>query len=136
MFSTKNRVPFVQEDQLTRHFEYLGGILRRLDSDSLCIGGRPDHVHLLFRLSRVHPISKIVEDVKKESSKWAKTTLHPEFYWQAGYGVFSVSSSKVDDVKKYIQNQKEHHRVRTFQEEYRLLLEKHGMEWDERYVWD
>ena len=136
VFSTKNRVPFVQEDQLPQLFAYLGGTLRDLDSDSLCIGGRPDHVHVLFRLSRVHPISKIVEELKKQSSRWAKSAIHPEFYWQAGYGAFSVSSSKIAVVKRYILNQEEHHRNRTFQDEYRLLLEKHGLVWDERYVWD
>jgi putative transposase len=136
VFSTKNRVPFVREDQLPKLFTYLGGSLRDLDSDSLCIGGRPDHVHILFRLSRNHPISKIVEELKKQSSKWAKSAIRPEFYWQAGYGAFSVSSSNISAVKEYIQNQEEHHRKRTFQDEYRLLLEKHGLGWDERYVWD
>ena len=136
VFSTKNRMPFVPEEQLPRHFEYLAGTLRGLDSDAIIVGGRPDHVHLMFRQSRIHAISKIVEEVKKQSSQWAKTMLHPEFYWQAGYGVFSVSSSKVAEVKQYILNQKEHHQIRTFQEEYRLLLEKHGLVWDERYVWD
>jgi putative transposase len=95
VFSTKNREPFVQEDQLDTLFDDLGGTLRGLDCDSLGTGGRPDHVHLLFRLSRVLSISKLVEELKKESSKWAKPILHPEFYWQAGYGAFSVSSCDV-----------------------------------------
>jgi hypothetical protein len=81
-------------------------------------------------------ISDVVEEVKKESSKWAKENIHPAFYWQNGYGAFSVSASNVDQVKKYIENQEQHHRIVSFQDEFRELLRRHEIDWDERYVWD
>jgi REP element-mobilizing transposase RayT len=96
----------------------------------------PDHVHLLFTLARTLPQCKAVEEVKKESSKWAKEHVHPAFYWQGGYGAFSVSPSNVPAVTAYIENQEEHHKTRTFQDEIRELFRRHAIEWDERYVWD
>jgi len=81
-------------------------------------------------------VSKVVEELKKESSKWAKEHVSPAFYWQHGYGVFSVSPSNVEQVTDYIDRQEEHHRVVSFQDEFREFLRKHGVEWDERYVWD
>jgi REP element-mobilizing transposase RayT len=95
-----------------------------------------DHVHLLFVLGRTISLSKAVEELKKESSKWAKDTVCPDFYWQNGYGAFSVSPSNVEQVKLYIENQEEHHRKMTFQEEFREFLRRHEITWDERYVWD
>ena len=97
-----------------------------------------DHAHLLFDLARTISISQAVEDVKKSSSKWIKTQ-GPEFAgfaWQAGYGAFAVSESNVETVRAYIANQREHHRTKTFQEEYRAFLERHNVAFDERYVWD
>ena len=82
------------------------------------------------------PLSRAVEEVKKESSKWAKANVHPGFYWQNGYGAFSVSPSNVERVSEYIAGQEERHRTETFQDEFRELLHRHGVEWDERYVWD
>ena len=97
-----------------------------------------DHVHALFVLSKNHPLKKIVEEVKKGSSKWAKIEgpKNADFYWQAGYAAFSVSQSNLDEVKKYIENQEEHHRRMTFQDELRALYNRHGIAFDERYVWD
>ena len=136
VFSTKNREPFIRPEHRERLFGYLGGTLNALQCPTVTVGGMPDHVHLLFGLSRTLSISQVVEEVKKESSKWAKDIIHPAFYWQVGYGAFSVSPSQSDIVKHYIANQEEHHRTDTFQDEYRKLLQLHEVEWDERYVWD
>jgi hypothetical protein len=87
-------------------------------------------------LGRTISLSKVVEELKKESSKWAKEVIHPRFYWQNGYGAFSVSPSNVEQVKAYIRSQDKHHRTMTFQDEFRELLRRHDIEWDERYVWD
>jgi REP element-mobilizing transposase RayT len=103
---------------------------------ALTVGGIADHVHALFVLSKTLPLSKIVEELKKESSKWAKSAIHQKFYWQTGYGAFSVSSSNEQKVMDYIENQERHHRRMSFQEEFRKFLRKHGIEYDERYLWD
>src|SRR5262245_44221993 len=136
VFSTKNRQPFLRPEVRDRTFEYLGGILNALDCPVVKVGGVADHVHLLFVLGRTVAISTAVEEVKKEPSKWAKTHVDRGFYWQNGYGIFSVSPSQTPMVVTYIANQDRHHKERTYQDELRELLEKHGVKWDERYVWD
>jgi len=136
VFSTKNREPVITADHRDRLFEYLAGTLNAIKCPAVIVGGMPDHVHLLFVQARTMSLSQIVEEVKKESSKWAKTVVHPDFYWQNGYGAFSVSPSKAPDVTRYIAEQERHHRERDYQAELRELLRKNGMEWDERYVWD
>ncbi len=136
VFSTKNREPFIAPELQDRVFTYLGGTLNALNCPVIRVGGIADHVHLLFVLARTLSISNVVEQVKKESSKWAKEHVHPAFYWQNGYGAFSVSPSNEPGVRAYIENQEEHHRVQTYQDEFRALLRKHGIDWDERYVWD
>ena len=105
---------------------------------SASIGGHIDHVHLLVGLSRTITIAQLVEQVKTETSKWAKSAARgtSSFQWQSGYGAFSVSHSLADVVDQYIRNQAEHHATMSFQEEYRRMCEKHGIEVDERYVWD
>ena len=113
-------------------------VLANLDSPAIIINSVEDHVHLLFKMSRTVTLAKTVEEVKKSSSKWIKTQ-DPElkqFAWQAGYGGFSVSESNAGQVANYIRKQEEHHRVKTFQEEYREFLEKNGIQYDEKYVWD
>jgi REP element-mobilizing transposase RayT len=113
-------------------------IFRSLKSPSLTIDGTSDHVHILFSLSRVITIADLVEEVKKNSSKWIKTE-GPEFrnfHWQSGYGAFSIGQSQVPTLKRYIAQQKVHHQRVTFQDEYRKFLKKYGVEYDERYVWD
>jgi putative transposase len=102
------------------------------------IGGVEDHVHALFSLSKNHALEKIVEEVKKGSSKWMKNEgpRIPEFFWQRGYAAFSVSQSMVEAVKRYIQNQEKHHRKMSFQDELRELFQRHDIEFDERYLWD
>jgi REP element-mobilizing transposase RayT len=136
VFSTKNREPFITNDHCEGTFEYLGGTLNGIECLPICIGGVADHVHLLFVLSRTMSISKVVEELKKESSKWGKEKIHQSFYWQNGYSAFSVSPSNVEQVKKYIENQEQHHQTVSFQDEFRELLRRHEIEWDERYVWD
>ncbi len=138
VFSTKNRQPLIDAELQPRLYQYIGGILRTEKSVLLAAGGMPDHVHLLVSLSRELSIAETVRLVKANSSKWIHGTF-PEcqqFAWQAGYGAFSVSFSNLPEVKNYIARQAEHHRVRTFQDEYRDFLRRHQLEWDERYVWD
>jgi putative transposase len=139
VFSTKNRYPFLQEEAVRGAMTgYLVGTLRNIKCPSLIVGVVKDHVHILCNLSRTVTIAKLVEEVKTSSSVRIKEEgpKLKDFHWQNGYGAFSVSQSNVEEVKRYIANQEEHHRTRTFQEEFRLILEKHGIEYDERYVWD
>jgi REP element-mobilizing transposase RayT len=116
----------------------MAGVLREHESHAVRIGGVADHVHILCGISKNLPLTKVVEKVKSSSSKWLKTKGPglENFYWQNGYGAFSVSQSNVDAIVAYIDDQKEHHRKMTFQEEYRQFLEKHKITFDERYVWD
>ena len=138
VYSTKNRHRWISKDFRAGLFAYQAGIFREWDSPALSIGGVEDHVHALFALSKNHPLKRIVEEVKKGSSKWMKVDgpKNPDFYWQAGYGAFSVSHSKAGDVIRYIENQDEHHRNMTFQDELRTLLQRHAIEFEERFVWD
>ena len=116
---------------------YLAGIFEKWECPTLIVGGYDDHVHSLFLLSKNHPLKKIVEEVKKGSSKWIKTLGSDlaDFSWQNGYGAFSVSESNVPDVKKYIECQAKHHLRITFQDELRQLLARHGITAEERYLW-
>ena len=102
------------------------------------IGGIEDHVHILISLPRTLALSKLVEEIKKGSSKWVKTKneILEQFSWQSGYGAFSVSESNVKIAQKYIEKQREHHKKMSFQDEYRLLLQRHCISYDEQYVWD
>lgn len=139
IFSTKHRHPFLKNDATrTELHKYAAGILRNWDSPAIEINSVEDHIHILFALSKNHALAKIVEELKKSSSSWIKTKVDgcAQFYWQAGYGAFSVSQSRVESVRQYIRNQAEHHRKKTFQEEYRQFLRRHGIEIDERRVWD
>ncbi|MDP7015232.1 MAG: IS200/IS605 family transposase [Pirellulaceae bacterium] len=138
VYSTKHRQPWLPDDVQDSLFAYQAGIFRQWESPAIVIGGVEDHIHTLFALSKNHALKKIVEEVKKGSSKWMKTegTKNRDFYWQNGYAAFSVSESNVPDVRRYIENQREHHRKMTFQEELRALLARHGVEFDKRYVWD
>lgn len=113
-------------------------VLQNLGCPPVLINSVEDHVHILFALARIVSVSEAVEEVKKTSSKWIKTQGNEfaGFAWQAGYGAFAVSESNVPAVNEYIARQPEHHRRKTFQEEYRAFLKRHGMAYDERYVWD
>ena len=138
IFSTKNRVPLITPDLSPRLYEYIGGILRAQCCPLIAHGGMPDHVHLLVSLSREMSVAELVRIVKSNSSGWVHDTFPAlnGFAWQSGYAAFAVSFSKVGAVRRYIENQAEHHRSRTFQDELRTILRKHGIEFDERYVWD
>lgn len=138
IYSTKNRVACLSPDIRARLFAYQAGILKEWDSPAVVIGGVADHVHALFCLSKTHALTKVIEELKKGSSKWLKTQGNSfiGFHWQAGYGAFSVSQSNVDDVTRYIEQQEEHHRAKSFQEEFIAFLKRHGMEYNETYLWD
>lgn len=138
IFSTKNRQPLILPEFETDLFRYLGGVCRNLESPSLIVGGFLDHVHILCLHSKKMALIKTVEHLKTESSKWMKTRSESlkNFYWQDGYGAFSVNPSQVEIVMKYIENQREHHQNKDFQSEFRAILKKYKVEYDERYVWD
>ena len=139
IFSTKDRRPFLQKETFrTEMFRMLAHHVKESKCTSASVGGYSDHVHLLLGLSRTLTIAKLVEDVKTETSKWAKHHKDgtPVVSWQPGYGAFSVSHSLMATVDQYIRNQIEHHAKLTFQDEYRRICEKHNIEIDERYVWD
>ncbi|MDD4727339.1 MAG: IS200/IS605 family transposase [Dysgonamonadaceae bacterium] len=137
-FSTKNHIQLIDKEIRPRLFEYLGGICNQLDCIPLQVGGTNDHVHILCLLSKKITQIKLLEEIKKSSSKWIKTISHNyrNFYWQDGYGVFSVNPSQVDIVKNYIINQEEHHKKRTFKEEFLAFLKKYKIEYNEDYLWD
>ncbi len=138
VYSTKHRQHWIDRSLRNDLFAYQAGIFKEWDSPALVIGGVEDHVHTLFALSKNHALIKIIEEVKKGSSKWMKIDgpRNPDFSWQTGYGAFSVSQSNFDAVRQYIENQEEHHRKMTFEDEFRALLRRHGIAFDERYVWD
>lgn len=139
VFSTKHRYPFLADRNIRNEMHaYLGGTCKQLDCPVLIVGGVADHIHILCCLSRNYSISKVVGEMKRSSSKWIKTkgAALGKFSWQNGYGAFSVSQSQVDSVRKYIASQEEHHKKKTFQEEYRDFLKKYEIEYEERYVWD
>jgi len=138
VYSTKHREPWIPKEHREALWAYQAGIFKEWESPALIIGGVEDHVHALFALSKNHPLKKIVEEVKKGSSKWMKADgpRVPQFSWQAGYAAFSVSQSNVEAVSHYIGDQEGHHRKMTFQDELRTLFKRHDVEFDERYVWD
>jgi putative transposase len=137
VFSTKDRMPYLQEKRIREELhDYLGGTCNELGCPIIRVGGTPDHVHLLCRLGRTLSVAQLIMELKRESSKWTKLKGLADFYWQNGYGAFSVSPSHVNALCSYIETQEEHHKTETFQEEFRRLLKKYGLEWDERYVWE
>lgn len=138
IFSTKFRAPLILESIENELYSYIGGICKQLECYPVKIGGYIDHIHILCMLSKKVPLIKLLEEVKAHSSKWIKTkddSLN-KFYWQNGYGAFSVNPYEIDKVIAYIENQKEHHRKKTFQDEYRAFLKKYTVDFDEKYVWD
>jgi putative transposase len=139
VFSTKDRRPFLHDRALRQELHhYLGGILAHLDCQPMIVGGVEDHVHLLCALSRTCEPAAMIKEAKRGSSLWLKTRS-PElqhFAWQNGYGIFSVGFSQIAPVRKYIAGQEEHHRKTSFQDEFRQLLRRYEIAFDERYVWD
>lgn len=138
IFSTKGRFPCLDPSTRPHLHAYLATVARNSRCEGYRVGGTGDHVHLAVRLSRTTAIAGLVEELKTSSSKWLKRQ-RPElgrFAWQRGYGAFSVGRDELEAVVAYIDGQEEHHKVRTFQEEYLEFLKKYGVEYDERYVWD
>jgi REP element-mobilizing transposase RayT len=138
VWSTKNRVQFISEDVEVELYKYMASIFRHHKSPSLIINGYKDHVHVLASLSRVITIAKLMEEVKRESSKWVKSKgdFFKYFYWQTGYAAIGIGKNQIVYLKKYIKNQKSHHRQKSFKEEYVELLKKDGVDYDERFMWD
>ncbi len=138
VFSTKHRQPLIHPPVESELHSYLGGICNKLDCQVIQVGGYTEHIHILCMLSKKVALMKLVEEIKSHSSKWIKSKGYEyrNLYWQDGYGAFSVKPSEIDTVIAYIANQHEHHRKKTFQEEYRMYLKKYNVEYNERYVWD
>lgn len=137
-FSTKHRSPIIDSAVENELHAYIGGVCRELKCNALQVGGFTDHIHILALLHKSVTQIKLLEEVKKRSSKWIKIKgiNYHNFYWQDGYGIFSVRPSEIDVVKKYIENQKQHHAKKNFKDEFRAFLVKYNVEYDERYVWD
>jgi putative transposase len=137
VFSTKERHQQITDDVRERLWAYAGGIARDNGMKALAVGGTADHLHVLLSLPATMPVAKAVQLIKGGSSKWIHDTfpVHALFAWQEGYGAFSVSQSRMADTIAYINNQAAHHGKQSFQDEFRALLTKHGIEFDERYAW-
>jgi putative transposase len=145
IFSTKNIQPTIDDTIEDSLFGYIGGTCKGLDCNPIKVGGYRDHVHVLCQLSRKITQMKLLEEIKKQSSKWIKPKgkAYSNFYWQdaclparQGYGIFSVNPADIDIVAAYIAHQREHHKKTTFKEEFRAFLKKYHVDYDERYVWD
>ncbi|MDD1751284.1 MAG: IS200/IS605 family transposase [Methanothrix sp.] len=139
VFSTKHRYPFLVDKKVRGEMHaYLGGTCNSLDCPVITVGGVADHVHILCRLSRKLSLAELLQEVKQGSSKWVKTKggIVTKFSWQNGYGAFSIGQSDVGRVRKYIEGQEEHHRKKTFQEEFLTCLKEYEIDFDEKYVWD
>lgn len=138
IWSTRDRQPLIKPEIEKELFSYMAAIFRENESPALTINGTENHVRNLVILSRKVTVAKLIEEVKKSSSKWIKTkgVFYKNFYWQSGYAALGIGQSDIEPLKTYIANQKEHHRRKTFQEEYLEFLKKYNIEYDERYVWD
>jgi putative transposase len=145
IFSTKDRRPYIDPDLSSRLFAYMGGVLREIGVAPMIVNGTEDHIHKLIGVPATRSVAEVIRVVKANSSKWVHEQFsnRHDFAWQSGYGAFSVSQSKfsvsqsnVDSVRQYIANQEEHHRTVSFQEEYLAFLKRHGISYDERYVWE
>lgn len=138
VFSTKDRAPILTPHIRPALCAYLATVARNEECECFRVGGIADHLHIAVRISRTTAIAHLVEKLKTSSSKWLKTQAPglTDFSWQRGYGAFSVGPGDLDSLIAYIDSQEEHHRVRSFQEEYRAFLNKYGVAFDERYIWD
>jgi putative transposase len=138
VFSTKNREAFLTEPVREPLCAYASAVLRDLDSHVVAINAWRDHVHILIALNKNYSLAQVVMEVKRATSKWIKTQgkEFAGFLWQSGYGAFSIGQSGLDEVKTYIANQAKHHRVKSFEEEFRSFLKRYQVEFDERYLWD
>jgi len=138
VFSTKNRVDLIAPEIENDLFGYIHGIVENNGSKLIIANGTANHVHLPVSLGKKTDIPELIGDIKRDSSSWIKTKdkEFANFYWQKGYGAFSIGQSQIETVANYIENQKDHHKKQAFQDEYRALLEKYEIDYDERYVWD
>jgi len=138
VFATKYRKPSIIDNVQERLYQYMGGTLRAKKGLLVEIGGVADHVHILAQLSPTLPVADVVRDVKANSAKWmnALPETRAPFEWQKGYGAFTVSYSQIESVQRYIQNQKEHHRTRSFQDEYIEILKRHNIEWQLKHLFE
>ena len=138
VFSTKNRIPLITQTMQPDLYSYVGGIFRGKGGTLLEIGGMTEHVHLLTKLKPTKSISEKLNRIKANSSKWVNEEKPKmrKFGWHDRYAAFSVSESQVESLRHYIQDQENHHRRQSYQDEFRALLERHGIEFDERYLWD
>ena len=139
-FSTKHRQPFIDDSIKEELWTYLGGVCKELECNPIRVGGHHDHVHICCLLSKKITSIKLLEEIKKSSSKWIKTKgpQYSQFYWQDGYGEFSVNPSELKVVEKYIDDQRDHHqnKNKSFQSEYLAFLKKYKIPYDERYIWE
>ncbi len=138
VFSTKYRNDFIDEEIEQELYSYIAVICKDFESKALQIGGTDNHIHILCRLSQKIPLMKLVQEVKAHSSKWIKTKgkKYENLFWQDGYGAFSVSEKDVQMVTNYIKKQRQHHQKQDFKKQLIKMLEKHKMEYDEKYLWD
>ena len=138
VFSTKERRPWLNPEIRPRLHAYLATLCRDCGCEAYRVGGAADHVHIAARLDRTITQADLLEKIKKTSSAWLKRqgSQYREFFWQGGYGDFSIGWSQLEELLRYIDHQEQHHRRQTFQEEYRDLLMKYRVQFDERYVWD
>ncbi len=138
VFSTKYRREMIFPPFEKELYAYIGATCKELECPVIIVGGYRNHVHILCRLTQKLPLMTLVQKVKNRSSKWFKTKdkILSDFYWQDGYGAFSVNPSQVDIVRKYIENQEAYHQQKSFETEYRSFLKKYKVEYDEKYVWD
>ena len=136
VFSTKNRAPLIDSKVQEELWRYMAGICKACGCMPHRVGGMPDHIHMSCSFSRTITVAKLLEEIKKSSSKWMKTKGVPSFGWQNGYGSFSIAETDLGDLVAYIDGQEQHHRKQGFQDEYREFLRKHNVPFDERYMWD
>jgi REP element-mobilizing transposase RayT len=138
VFSTKQRQRLITNDFKEELYRYIGGIIRAEGGIQLEIGGTDDHVHILAKLKPAESVSQMLNRIKGNSSKWINENEKSSvrFAWQEGFAAFTVSESQVEPVRQYIRNQEQHHRRLTFQDELLAFLQRHGVEFDPRYLWD
>lgn len=138
IFSTKNRADLIVPEIETGLFSYIHGIVEKNGAKLIIAGGTANHVHLLISLPKKIDVPELIGDIKRASSSWIKKqdTSFYNFYWQKGYGAFSIGQSQVSVLSNYIKRQKEHHVTRDFKDEFLSLLKKYEIEYDEKYIWD
>ncbi len=136
IYGTKNRLPLIAESWESEFYKQTGGIVRNHHGVAIEINGMPDHLHMLVRLKPIVAVADFLREIKSISSGWIRRTYEPTFRWQRRYGAFSVSESVSDAVRRYIKNQKQHHKQQTFEDEYKELLRLHNVPFDEQYLWE